>query len=561
MENFVNSPLGRSLVGKFLKTKSPTQKVTHALSDIHTNSPTKQVADVQAEVETRSEPQPDTDAPKKKLIPEPSPQSTPTAQQIEEAVREAFEAGVNEGVRSRNGSAVGSYVSDRTNRSRMPSIVESRIIDDPRNYDAASPDVMANQSMFDPTVITTNQSRRNKSFKLSFPQPSKAPSQAASDRGSRTSTMPKPQLDVRRNSDVSHSAIVRPSTPELGKDRKPVQDDNDQQFSGQGPKPGDFFKRLLPPYEPPPPQPLDPNHQIFQTQPSIGGWVDEIIAKERQKVAQWAPGVATNAINQVQPNIVLQTIKEDQDVANLNDVFNNWDQGGDGQDANKVIHHAYAASKTSITKAIMAARKARSTKTFNPKASYDRLEKAVEVMLDYGGRVMAVTTNDEKAKVKSDLSGGVQVANDALAELQTFVKRQQKRDNRVNSNVANTLQDRSQNSQRPSPTPSGHIPTHERNISLTQSPIQDRNLVSNATIYTSLRHDQTQTQTHFRPTQAQPMSDEEYYAFMERKRVKKERAEKAEVKSQDSATSDTSASTISTDEWRRFSKRRCSRRR
>ena len=72
-------------------------------------------------------------------------------------------------------------------------------------------------------------------------------------------------------------------------------------------------------------------------------------------------------------------------MANLNDVIDAWDQGGDGLDANRVMHHAFAASKMSVMKAITAARKARSSKSFNPKSSYNCLEKAVEVMLDYGG--------------------------------------------------------------------------------------------------------------------------------------------------------------------------------
>ena len=282
METFKNSPLGRGLVGKFLNITSP-RKVMHTLSDIHASSATKH-DDAKAEVETRSQPQPETNVLKKKIIPEASqcPQSTSTAQQIKDAVRKAFEAGVSEGVKSRNGSAVGSYISNRTSRSRMTSIVEQRIIDDPRNYDAHSHDVMADQSMFDPTVITSNQSRRNKTVELSFPQTSRAASQAASDQWSRTSTMPKPRLDVRRNSDVSHSAIVRPSTPVLEKNWRTQNDDgHTEEFFGQGPQAGDFFKRPSPPYVPQPSKSLDPSHRIFQPQPSIGAWVEGIIAEER----------------------------------------------------------------------------------------------------------------------------------------------------------------------------------------------------------------------------------------------------------------------------------------
>ena len=109
----MRSPLGLSLADRFRKTVSPKQTVTQALSDVHTNSPRKQNIDDQNEnqTETRSEPQPDTNLQKKKIIPELSPQTTPNAQQIEDAVRKAFEAGVNEGVKLRQGSLIGSYIS------------------------------------------------------------------------------------------------------------------------------------------------------------------------------------------------------------------------------------------------------------------------------------------------------------------------------------------------------------------------------------------------------------------------------------------------------------------
>ena len=93
MENFRNSPLGLSLADRFRKVVSPRQMVTQTFSDIQANLPTmKQVFDDQNEnqVETRSEPQPDSNIQKKKIIPETSPQSpqtTPSAQQIEDAVR------------------------------------------------------------------------------------------------------------------------------------------------------------------------------------------------------------------------------------------------------------------------------------------------------------------------------------------------------------------------------------------------------------------------------------------------------------------------------------------
>ena len=61
--------------------------------------------------------------------------------------------------------------------------------------------------MFDPTIMTTNQSKRNKTFELSFPQANKVPSRTASERGLRTSTIQLPPTDLRRNSDVDHSAI------------------------------------------------------------------------------------------------------------------------------------------------------------------------------------------------------------------------------------------------------------------------------------------------------------------------------------------------------------------
>ena len=114
----------------------------------------------------------------------------------------------------------------------------------------------------------------------------------------------------------------------------------------------------------------------------------------------------------------------DPDMANLNDVVNKWDKLGDRTDPNKAMHHAFIAAKSKVTKAIMAARKARNTKTYNPKASYNRLEKSVETMLEFGGAVIAGTMGNEKAKVKLDLSGRVQVANDVLEELQGDQTRQ-----------------------------------------------------------------------------------------------------------------------------------------
>ena len=64
-------------------------------------------------------------------------------------------------------------------------------------------------------------------------------------------------------------------------------------------------------------------------------------------------------------------IDEDQDVANLKDVVDEWDQLGDTTDAKKVMQHTFVADKTRVIKAITAARKARNTKTYNPKANYD----------------------------------------------------------------------------------------------------------------------------------------------------------------------------------------------
>ena len=306
---------------------------------------------------------------------------------------------------------------------------------------------------------------------------------------------------MRRNSDVSHSAINRPSTLKLGDDRRPLQDaqvtDNFGNNVNDGPQASDFFKRPLPQNEPPPQTSLDPNHRIFQPQPSIGGWVNQIIEKERQKVANRKPGAATNAITPVAPNIALQAIVEDQDVANLNDVSEDWVQGGEGLDANKVMHHAFIIIKASVTKAITAARKARNNKSFNPKHNYERLEKAIKVMLDYGGAVIAAASINEKAKVKLDLSGQVQVTNDALAEFQMDITRQQEREkaiiSRLNGNAAANFHLGVTTSTRPSPTPSN------------QSPTQERNVTSNVTIYTNLRHDVTQNQVG--PTQAQPISD------------------------------------------------------
>ena len=176
MENFLRSPLGLSLADRFRKTVSPKQTVTQALSDIQANLPTKQIIDDQNQTETRSEPQPNSNIQKKKIISEPSPQTTPNAQQIEDAVSKAFEAGVNKGVKSRQGSLIGSYISTRTNPSKKPSVAESTIMNDPRNYEAESQQILADQSMFDPTIITTNQSKRNKTFDLSFPQANKVPS-------------------------------------------------------------------------------------------------------------------------------------------------------------------------------------------------------------------------------------------------------------------------------------------------------------------------------------------------------------------------------------------------
>ena len=113
MENFMRSPLGQSLADKFRKAVSPSQKVTHALSDVNTNSPTTPKlsdARIEKQTETRSEPQPETNPQRKKILPELSPQSTPNAKQIEDAVRKAFEAEVSEGVKSRQNSVQGSYI-------------------------------------------------------------------------------------------------------------------------------------------------------------------------------------------------------------------------------------------------------------------------------------------------------------------------------------------------------------------------------------------------------------------------------------------------------------------
>ena len=133
MENFIRSPIGLSLADRFRRTMSPKQKGTQALSDIIANLPTKQIIDDhnESQTETRSEPQPDSNIQKKKIIPEPSPQTTPSTQQIEDAVRKAFTAGVNEGVKSRQGSLIGSYISSRTNRLKKPSVAESMIMNDP----------------------------------------------------------------------------------------------------------------------------------------------------------------------------------------------------------------------------------------------------------------------------------------------------------------------------------------------------------------------------------------------------------------------------------------------
>ena len=216
-----------------------------------------------------------------------------------------------------------------------------------------------------------------------------------------------------------------------------------------GQKATDFFKRLLTPEEAPK---LDSNRQMIRPLPSIGGWVDQIINDERQKVAE-----ATNVVYQAGPNITSQEMTADHDVANLHDVINDWDQQGDNPDANKVMHHAFTAAKTAVTKAITAAKKARNSKKYNPKYNFDCLEKAVEVMLEYGGAVIATAQTDDKDKVKSDLSGRAQVANDVLAELQTDINRQRDIDNdiinKLNSDPAalNRIQNSVESSPRPSP--------------------------------------------------------------------------------------------------------------
>ena len=460
---------------------------------------------VENQTETRSEPQPDTDTQRKKIIPEPIPslQTTPNAKQIEDAVRKAFKAGVTEGVKSRQNLIQGSHVSNRTTRSSRPSVATSRIINDPRNYDQESRNLMAEQSMFDPTVITSNQSRRNKTFELSFPQTRKVPSQTVSERGDQISTIQLPQPEQRRKSDIDHSAIIRPSTPELRPIWKPLQFDDDQSMrrnvpdQNSGPGATEFFKRLLKPDESSQ-LPPDPN-KFIRPLPSIGGWVDQIINQERQKVAE-----ATNAVYQVEPNITSQEIAADQDVANLHDVINDWDQPGDNPDANKVMHHAFTAAKTAVMKAITAAKKARNTKKYNPKYSFDRLEKAVEVMLEYGGAVIATAQTDDKDKVRSDLSSRAQVANDVLAELQTEINRQRDIDNAIiDKLISDTAAlNRVRNSVGTSPRPS---PSRQANVS------------PSATIYADLQHGQTQT--HSRPTQAIPMTETEYKQFLEQKRV------------------------------------------
>ena len=77
MEHFRNSPLGLSLADRFRKAVSPKQMVTQAFSDIQTNLPMKQIVNDQNEnqTKTRSEPQPDSNIQRKKIIPEPSPQT------------------------------------------------------------------------------------------------------------------------------------------------------------------------------------------------------------------------------------------------------------------------------------------------------------------------------------------------------------------------------------------------------------------------------------------------------------------------------------------------------
>ena len=81
MENFRRSPIGLSLADRFRRTMSPKQKGTQALSDIQANLPTKIVDDQnENQTETRSEPQPDSNIQKKKIIPELSPQTPQTPQ-------------------------------------------------------------------------------------------------------------------------------------------------------------------------------------------------------------------------------------------------------------------------------------------------------------------------------------------------------------------------------------------------------------------------------------------------------------------------------------------------
>ena len=81
--------------------------------------------------------------------------------------------------------------------------------------------------MFDPTIITENQSRQtNKTFELSFPQQvAKALSHTASERGHQTSAVPQQQADKIRNSAVDPSIVDLLSTPKLGLNGMPIQAD------------------------------------------------------------------------------------------------------------------------------------------------------------------------------------------------------------------------------------------------------------------------------------------------------------------------------------------------